>query len=124
MKLPFCKYFSKNFITIIPTIKLAKIPKKNGTLNTKSFNLNNAAAAITVVKEIGLGADVIAELLKTFKNAKRRFAITEVNDTIIIQHKFRFVKCFFINLQKILTIIHKYLYNRDINTCRKWFFWK
>ena len=35
----------------------------------------NAAAAITVVKEIGLKSDVIAELLKTFKNAKRRFAI-------------------------------------------------
>lgn len=44
----------------------------------------NAAAAITVVKEIGLGADVIAELLKTFKNAKRRFAEDKVGDAIII----------------------------------------
>lgn len=44
----------------------------------------NAAAAITVVKEIGLGADVIAELLKTFKNAKRRFAEEKVGDAVII----------------------------------------
>ena len=44
----------------------------------------NAAAAITVVKEIGLGADVIAELLKTFKNAKRRFAEDKVGDVVII----------------------------------------
>lgn len=44
----------------------------------------NAAAAITVVKEIGLGADVIAELLKTFKNAKRRFAEDKVGNAVII----------------------------------------
>lgn len=44
----------------------------------------NAAAAITVVKEIGLKADVIAELLKTFKNAKRRFAEDKVGDAVII----------------------------------------
>ena len=44
----------------------------------------NAAAAITVVKEIGLGVDVIAELLKTFKNAKRRFAEEKVGDAVII----------------------------------------
>lgn len=44
----------------------------------------NAAAAITVVKEIGLGADVIAGLLKTFKNAKRRFAEDKVGDAVII----------------------------------------
>lgn len=44
----------------------------------------NAAAAITVVKEIGLSADVIAELLKTFKNAKRRFAEDKVGDAVII----------------------------------------
>ena len=44
----------------------------------------NCAAAITVVKEIGLGADVIAELLKTFKNAKRRFAEEKVGDSVII----------------------------------------
>ena len=44
----------------------------------------NAAAAITVVKEIGLGADVIAKLLKTFKNAKRRFAEEKVGDAVII----------------------------------------
>ena len=44
----------------------------------------NAAAAIIVVKEIGLGADVIAKLLKTFKNAKRRFAEEKVGDAVII----------------------------------------
>lgn len=44
----------------------------------------NASAAITVVKEIGLGADVIAELLKTFKNAKRRFAEDKVGNAVII----------------------------------------
>ena len=44
----------------------------------------NAAAAITVVKEIGLGADVIADLLKTFKNAKRRFAEEKVGCAVII----------------------------------------
>ncbi len=44
----------------------------------------NAAAAITVVKEIGLGADVIAKLLKTFKNAKRRFAEEKVGNAVII----------------------------------------
>ena len=44
----------------------------------------NAAAAITVVKEIGLKSDVIAELLKTFKNAKRRFSEDKVGDAVII----------------------------------------
>ena len=44
----------------------------------------NAAAAITAVKEIGLGADVIAKLLKTFKNAKRRFAEEKVGNAVII----------------------------------------
>ena len=44
----------------------------------------NAAAAITVVKEIGLKSDVIAKLLKTFKNAKRRFAEDKVGDAVII----------------------------------------
>ena len=44
----------------------------------------NAAAAITVVKELGLKADTIKELLKTFKNAKRRFAEQKVGDTVII----------------------------------------
>ncbi len=44
----------------------------------------NAAAAIAVVKEIGLKTDVIAELLKTFKNAKRRFAEEKVGDAVII----------------------------------------
>ena len=44
----------------------------------------NAAAAIVVVKELGLQADTIKELLKTFKNAKRRFAEQKVGDTVII----------------------------------------
>lgn len=49
LKLPFCKYLSKNLITNIPTIKLASTPTKNGTPNTKSFILTSAAAATTGV---------------------------------------------------------------------------
>lgn len=44
----------------------------------------NAAAAIVVVKELGLNYDEINELLKTFKNAKRRFAEEKVGDAVII----------------------------------------
>ena len=44
----------------------------------------NAAAAITIVKELGLGKDTIHNLLETFHNAKRRFAEEKVNDCIII----------------------------------------
>ena len=44
----------------------------------------NAAAAITIVKELGLEKDTIHNLLETFHNAKRRFAEEKVNDCIII----------------------------------------
>lgn len=44
----------------------------------------DAAAAITMVKEIGLEKDTIEKILKTFKNAKRRFAEQRVGESIII----------------------------------------
>ncbi len=44
----------------------------------------NATAAIIMVKEIGLEKDTIEKLLKTFKNAKRRFAEQRVGESIII----------------------------------------
>ncbi len=44
----------------------------------------NTAAAITVVKELGLKADTIQKLLSTFHNATRRFAESFVKDTVII----------------------------------------
>lgn len=44
----------------------------------------DATAAITMVKEIGIEKDTIAKLLKTFKNAKRRFAEQRVGESIII----------------------------------------
>lgn len=44
----------------------------------------NCLAAIGICKLKNIDAITIAKLLKTFKNAKRRFAIENVNDTIII----------------------------------------
>lgn len=44
----------------------------------------NALACIEVCILEGVAVDVIHDSLKTFKNAKRRFAIEEVNNTIII----------------------------------------
>lgn len=44
----------------------------------------NAAAAIMVVKEIGLDVETINSLLPSFQNAKRRFAEQKVGDTVII----------------------------------------
>lgn len=44
----------------------------------------DATAAIIMVKEIGLEKDTIEKLLKTFKNAKRRFAEQRVGESIII----------------------------------------
>lgn len=44
----------------------------------------DAAAAITMVKEIGLEKDTIEKILNTFKNAKRRFAEQRVGESIII----------------------------------------
>lgn len=46
--------------------------------------VDNAAAAITIVKELGLEKDTIHNLLETFHNAKRRFAEEKINDCIII----------------------------------------
>lgn len=44
----------------------------------------NAAAAITIAKELGLTMEQIHRLLETFHNAKRRFAETKINDCVII----------------------------------------
>ena len=44
----------------------------------------NAAAAITIAKELGLEKDTIHNLLETFHNAKRRFAEEKINECIII----------------------------------------
>ena len=44
----------------------------------------NTCAAIIMCNEIGIEKERIYELLKTFKNAERRFAIQKVRDTIII----------------------------------------
>ena len=44
----------------------------------------NACAAIIACKEIGISKDDIYKLLGNFKNAKRRFAITNVDDAVII----------------------------------------
>lgn len=44
----------------------------------------DATAAIIMTKEIGLEKDTIEKLLKTFKNAKRRFAEQRVGESIII----------------------------------------
>ena len=44
----------------------------------------NAAAAITILKEIGISYEKIHELLETFHNAKRRFAEEKINNCVII----------------------------------------
>ena len=44
----------------------------------------NAAAAITIAKELGLSQEKIHKLLETFHNAKRRFAETKIGNCIII----------------------------------------
>ena len=44
----------------------------------------NTAAAIILAKELGIEKDKIQQALLTFKNAKRRFAIEKVGDTIIV----------------------------------------
>ncbi len=47
-------------------------------------NVSNACAAIILCKELGISQEEIKKLLKTFKNAKRRFAEEVIKDTIII----------------------------------------
>lgn len=44
----------------------------------------DAVAAIILCKNIGIEEKVIEDALKSFKNAKRRFAIEEVNGTVLI----------------------------------------
>lgn len=44
----------------------------------------NAAAAIMIVRNIGLDVETINSLLPTFKNAKRRFAEQKVGETVLI----------------------------------------
>ncbi len=44
----------------------------------------DACAAILICKELGISRDKIYESLKSFKNAKRRFAIETIRNTIII----------------------------------------
>ena len=44
----------------------------------------NAAAAITIAKELGLTVEKIHELLETFHNAKRRFAETKIGNCVTI----------------------------------------
>ena len=49
-----------------------------------SHMVMNAAAAITIAKELGLTKDTIHKLLETFHNAKRRFAETKMGNCVII----------------------------------------
>lgn len=44
----------------------------------------NVCAAIMICRELGISKDIIREALLTFKNAKRRFAIEKVKNTIIV----------------------------------------
>ena len=46
--------------------------------------ISNATAAIIICRELGISKDLISELLKTFKNAQRRFAEEKIGNTIII----------------------------------------
>ena len=46
--------------------------------------ISNAVAAIYICREIGISIEKIAELLKSFKNAKRRFAEEKVGNNVII----------------------------------------
>ena len=46
--------------------------------------VSDVCAAILICKELGIPKDKIIEALKTFQNAKRRFAIEKFRDTIII----------------------------------------
>lgn len=44
----------------------------------------NAAVAITVISSLGITVEEINNLLKSFQNAKRRFAETKIDDVVII----------------------------------------
>ncbi len=47
-------------------------------------NVMNATAAIILTNKLGIGIDKIKSELLTFVNAKRRFEVTEINGTIIV----------------------------------------
>ncbi|MBQ6497458.1 MAG: UDP-N-acetylmuramate--L-alanine ligase [Bacilli bacterium] len=46
--------------------------------------VSNVCAAIMICRELGIEKDIIHEALLNFKNAKRRFAIEKVKNTIIV----------------------------------------
>ena len=46
--------------------------------------VSDVCAAILICRELGISKERITEALKTFKNAKRRFAVEKFRDTIII----------------------------------------
>ena len=46
--------------------------------------VSNVCAAIIICRELGISKEIIHEALLTFKNAKRRFAIEKVKNTIIV----------------------------------------
>ena len=46
--------------------------------------VSNVCAAIIICREIGIDKDTIHEALINFKNAKRRFAIERVKNTVIV----------------------------------------
>ena len=46
--------------------------------------VSDVCAAIIICKELGISKEKISEALKTFKNENRRFAITKVRNTVII----------------------------------------
>ena len=46
--------------------------------------VSDVCAAILICRELGISKEMITEALKTFQNAKRRFAIEKFRDTIIV----------------------------------------
>ncbi|MBR2828530.1 MAG: UDP-N-acetylmuramate--L-alanine ligase [Bacilli bacterium] len=46
--------------------------------------VSDVCAAILICRELGISKEMIIEALKTFQNAKRRFAIEKFRDTIIV----------------------------------------
>ena len=88
--------FNENNDIVIKNIELLEteskfdliVEGKNfGTFEIPLFGkhmIMNAAAAITMCYKIGISLEDIKKYLKTFINAKRRFAIEEVNGSIII----------------------------------------
>ena len=46
--------------------------------------VSDVCAAILICRELGISKEMITEALKTFQNAKRRFAIEKFRDTVIV----------------------------------------